>query len=225
MTRYPDGQVSGAFWSADSQGIYFARTGDLWRVSVQGGEPRAVWTTPETESSITPVPDGSRVAFVRSARGAVTSTIVVRSLVDGKEARVAGELAGAGGLSWSPDGAQLAFTVARTIRHDETPAYSGAKIIYTITERTPSQAYVVKATGGSATAIGPPGGFFGLRWSGPSHVVFDRTSVDFKRRTIYEADDPERRAAPRRRRREVLESDRRCRRLRSGRPMGSSWPS
>src|SRR5476651_2304319 len=43
LTRYADGQVA-----------------------LSGGEPSAVWTTPQAESGITLSPDGTRVAFVRS---------------------------------------------------------------------------------------------------------------------------------------------------------------
>ena len=64
----------------------------------------------------------------------------------------------------------------------------GAKIIYTITERTPSLAYVVEVGGGAPMPIGTPGGFGGLRWIDAAHLVFERTSADFKRRTIYAAD-------------------------------------
>ena len=67
LTRYADGQGGGFFWSADSQRVYFPRQGDLWQVPVERRRAAAVWTTPQTESGITPSPDGTRVAFVRSA--------------------------------------------------------------------------------------------------------------------------------------------------------------
>ena len=68
LTRYADGQGAGFFWSADSQRVYFPRQGDLWQVALSGGEPSAVWSTPQAESSITLSPDGTRVAFVRRPR-------------------------------------------------------------------------------------------------------------------------------------------------------------
>ena len=186
-TSLKEGQPGGVFWGADGASLYYSLGGDLWQAPIDpGAEVRPVWRTPGNETSITPSPDLTRVAYVRS--GESGTEIFVRPLAGGAESKVVGELAGAAGLSWSPDGAKLAFTVARSIRHDETPAYSGAKIIYTITERTPAQAYVIKIAGGPAVPIGPPGGFFGLRWSDPNHLVFDRTSADFKRRTIYQAD-------------------------------------
>jgi len=41
---------------------------------------------------------------------------------------------------WSPDGASLAYTAgSKTINHDETPGYSGKKIIYRIWEFVPGQ--------------------------------------------------------------------------------------
>jgi dipeptidyl aminopeptidase/acylaminoacyl peptidase len=187
LTQLTVGQPGGVFWAKDSGSLYYSYGGDLWQVPVApGGESHPVWRTPGIETSITPSPDWSRVAYVRSAESG--NEIFVRSLAGGSETRVIGELVGAGGLSWSPDGERIAFTVSRTIRHDESPSYSGAKIVYTITERTPGQTYVVKASGGPATPIGPPGGFGGLRWSDSTHAVFDRTSPDFKRRTIYQAD-------------------------------------
>ncbi len=196
VANFSGGQVGGIFWSADSRSLFFSRGGDLWRAPARGGEPEAVWTTPAIESNIVRSPDGSRVAFVRSSDGGSASEIFVRSLGDGKETRVAGDLVGAGGLSWSPDGARLGYSVARSIRHEQTPAYSGSKIIYTITERTPSQAYAVKIDGGAPVPIGPPGGFGGLRWIDATHVVFDRTSADFKTRSIYVADAAKGAAVP-----------------------------
>jgi hypothetical protein len=46
LTSFPDGKVTGAFWSKDGSSLYFARGGDLWQAPLGGGEPRAVWTTP-----------------------------------------------------------------------------------------------------------------------------------------------------------------------------------
>ena len=73
------------------------------------------------------------MAFVRGG-----NDLVVRSLADGKEAiAVRGDGKAIGAVTWTPDGAHLLFNAgASTIRHEQTPEYSGTKIIYTITERT-----------------------------------------------------------------------------------------
>src|SRR6185295_6777725 len=141
LTRFADGQSAPCFWSADGQRVYFPRQGDLWQVALAGGEPSAVWTTPQPESNITLSPDGRRVAFVRGS-----GDVVVRSLADGAEHLVmrAGDKA-IGTVSWTPDGARLLLNAGATIRHEQTPEYSGAKIIYTVTERRPGDALVVPA--------------------------------------------------------------------------------
>jgi dipeptidyl aminopeptidase/acylaminoacyl peptidase len=208
LTTYADGQGGAFFWSRDSQRVYFARQGDLWQVAVAGGAPTAVWTTPAAETGITPSPDGTRVAFVRSAGAAMSGggggrgrggrggggfagELWTRSLADGREALVvrAGDNP-ISGVSWSPDGQSLLFTGGGgTIRHEQTPAYSGSKIIYTISENVPGQLNVVPAAGGTPKQLsGAGGGFGGRRWIDATHFVFDRTSPDFKRRTSYVAD-------------------------------------
>src|SRR6202035_4259973 len=58
LTSFSEGQISRAFWSRDSQVIYFPRGGDLWKFRPSGGQPSAVWTTPTLESDIVPSPDG-----------------------------------------------------------------------------------------------------------------------------------------------------------------------
>src|SRR5262249_14494050 len=89
-----------------------------------------------------------------------------------------------GALSWSPDGQTLVFNDLRApIRHEQTPDYSGAKIIYTITENVPGETSAVSAAGGSPTSLGVLGGFGGRRWLDARHFLVDRTSSDFKRRT------------------------------------------
>jgi dipeptidyl aminopeptidase/acylaminoacyl peptidase len=204
LTTFVDGQSAGFFWSADSQRIYFPRHGDLWQVAVTGGAPSAVWTTPQAESNITLSPDGKSVAFVRGAAGAAGAPagrgnrggaggggdLFVRSLVDGAEHKVIGaDNKSIGGIGWTPDGSHLIAAVGNsTIRHEQTPAYSGSKIIYTISENVPGETIVVPAAGGSPTTLRAAGGFGGRRWLDSTHFVFDRTSPDFKRRTLYVAD-------------------------------------
>lgn len=186
ITTFDTGGAGGAFW-LDAQTIAFSRGGDLYRVSASGGAPVAMWATPGAETSVALAPDGKRVAFVRANRSGGGADLIVRSLADQKETVIAHDANSIGGVNWSPDGRHVSYTAgASTIRHEQMPEYSGAKIIYTITERTPSQAFVVAASGGKAVAIGSAGG--GVRWMDASHVVFDRTSPDFKKRTNYVAD-------------------------------------
>src|SRR5262249_61156509 len=63
-------QLNGAFWSADGAALMIPKDGDLWRVPIDGSAASAVWTTPAVESAMVPSPDGTRVAFGRSAAGA-----------------------------------------------------------------------------------------------------------------------------------------------------------
>jgi len=196
-------QLAGAFWSSDGRALMIAKNGDLWRVPIDGGAASAVWTTPAMESSIVPSPDGARVAFVRAAPGATgggaaaagrggrgrgaaaSGDLVVRTLADGKETVVVRSLEHAiGGLTWSPDGQTLVFNdVNPPIRHEQTPEYSGSKIIYTVTENVPGDSHAVAASGGNPIALGALGGFGGRRWLDARHFLVDRTSADFKRRT------------------------------------------
>src|SRR4051812_33164844 len=100
LTRFADGQGAAFFWSGDGQRLYFPREGDLWQIAAGGGEPSAVWTTPEPESNLALSPDGKRIAFVRAG-----SNLIVRSLGDGTETVVArGDAKAIGGVTWTPDG-------------------------------------------------------------------------------------------------------------------------
>ncbi|HEY3045785.1 MAG TPA: prolyl oligopeptidase family serine peptidase [Vicinamibacterales bacterium] len=127
----------------------------------------------------------------RGGRGGTVSgpsELWVRTVADGQETRVAAMDTGIGGVSWSPDGAYLLFTSGGgAIRHEQTPPYSGAKIIYTTTENQPGQTFAVSVSGKTPISL-PQAGFGGRRWLDARHFVFDRTSPDFKRRTTYVAD-------------------------------------
>jgi dipeptidyl aminopeptidase/acylaminoacyl peptidase len=193
LTSFPEGQIEGAFWSRDGQTLYFLHGGDLWQVSIGGAEPRPVWTTTAPETNIVPSPDGKRVAFVRrseqTAGGSHGSDLLVRSLAGGAESKVAHDNMSIDGLVWSPDGSKLAYIGgSRIIRHDESPSYSGAKLIYAVSEYVPGQLYTVPVAGGKPAAIGTPGDYAGLSWSDTEHLVFGRQSRDYKTRTIYVAD-------------------------------------
>jgi dipeptidyl aminopeptidase/acylaminoacyl peptidase len=194
VTSFSEGQVEDAFWSGDSQTIFFPHNGDLWQVAMSGGTPKPVWTTAALESDIAPSPDGIRVAFVRHLAGTPDgddhkSELVVRSLGDGVESVVAQDEVSIRRPIWSPDGASLAYTAgSKTINHDETPEYSGKKIIYRIWEYLPGQVYTRKTTGGQPVAIGTPGEYGGLAWLDATHLIYDRQTKDFKKYSIYVAD-------------------------------------
>ena len=194
VTSFSEGQVQDAFWSHDSQTIFFPHNGDLWQAAVAGGSPKPAWTTPAEESDIVPSPDGARVAFVRHTQGTPDgddqqSELVVRALVDGSESVVTQNKISIRRPIWSPDGASLAYTAeSRTINHDETPDYSGKKIIYRIWEYVPGQIYAVKIAGGKPVAIGTPGENGGLAWLDATHLVYDGQTKDFKTYSIYRVD-------------------------------------
>ena len=126
--------------------------------------------------------------------------IRVRPFPDGAERTVATFAGPAAGLAWTTDGERLTFTSGtgggQTIRHEQTPEYSGAKIIYTVTENVPgppADAYSVALSGGqpvkySTGGGGGGGGRGGNRWLDPTHLLADRQTPDFKRRSISVVD-------------------------------------
>jgi dipeptidyl aminopeptidase/acylaminoacyl peptidase len=172
--------LANAFWSSDGRALMVPKDGDLWRVPIDGSAASAVWTTPENESNVAGSPDGTTVAFVRGNKD-----LFVRWLANGRETHVARQEKNISGVGWSPDGGHIVFIAGGdTIRHEQTPAYSGTKIVYTINENVPGQTFVVPAAGGTPLALpAGGGGFGGRRWLDARHFVVDRTSPDFKRRT------------------------------------------
>ena len=189
LTSYPDGKVGDVFWSRDGSTVYFSRNGDLWQVATTGGEPRQVWATPTPEIEISPTKDGDRIAFVRPAKAGEArhgADLLVRSLKDGSESKIAHDDESIYSPVWSPDGKQIAYVGGgKIIRHDQWPSYSGEKLIFAVSEYVPGQLYTVSSSGGKPTAIDTPGEYNGLAWVDATHVTYDRQSDHYKTRTIY----------------------------------------
>jgi dipeptidyl aminopeptidase/acylaminoacyl peptidase len=194
LTTFSEGQVSGAFWSENSDLVYFPHDGDLWQVAASGGAPKAVWSKPDPGSGFVLSPDGKRVAFVRSNRAEAgdaphPSDLIIRWLSDGTESTTAHDDVSIRNILWSPDGASIAYIGgSKIIHHDESPAYSGAKLIYRVSEFVPGQIYALKLAGGTPVAVAKPGEYGGLAWVDATHLVFDGQSKDFKNYFIYIAD-------------------------------------
>ena len=194
LTSFPQGQVDGAFWNADGDILYFPHDGDLWQVAVTGGAPKAVWNKPDPGRGYVPSPDGKRVAFVRSKHpagddGAHPSELIIRWLSDGTESTTAHDDVSIHGILWSPDGLSIAYTGgAKIIHHDESPSYSGEKIIYRVSEYVPGQIYAIKLADAKPVPVAKPGEYGGLAWLDNTHLVFDGQSPDFKNYFIYVAD-------------------------------------
>ncbi|HTI39624.1 MAG TPA: LpqB family beta-propeller domain-containing protein [Vicinamibacterales bacterium] len=183
-----DGQPLGTvFWSADSRSVYFMRGAALMVAGVDGAAPRVAFIPPAGRS-ISPSKDGSRIAYLAGGSGQVE--VHIRSLSDATDKSVA-SIDGAASVSWIDDEhlSVATGTAGETIIHNQTPEYSGAKIIYTTIERVPPPAatgYVVAISGGEPMKYTATLGGFGgrSRWLDPSHLLIDRLSPDFKRRSI-----------------------------------------
>lgn len=191
LTSYSDGQVGGAFWSKDGSVLYFPHGGELWKVALTGGEaPSPAWTPETRQTDVVPSPDGRFVAFVRSGTSSAGgSDLFVRSLADGTERLAAHDGVNINQISWSPDSARIAYVGGSLIiHHDESPAYSGAKLIFTVTEFKRGNLFVVGVSGGSPTSLNLEGGYGGARWVDDTHLVYQQESRDFKTRGIYAVD-------------------------------------
>src|SRR5262249_44666814 len=182
-----DGVPPGVFWSPDGQSLLFFRGGAaLMTLPLDGSAP-----TPRFADFAPRSPavsrDGTRVAYL-AAGGAIR----LRSLVDGSDTLVATVTEPIETVSWATDTTLvLADGSGRgeTRRHEQTPEYSGSKIIYTITERrpgAPAATWTLPVAGGSPQRYSGAGGFGGRgnRWIDATHFLIDRQSPDYKRRSI-----------------------------------------
>ena len=196
LTSFPEGNVNEFFWGEDGDTIYFPHQGDLWQVAISGGAAKPVWEKPSGGRGFVLSPDGKRVAFVRGSYSEDEgvshgngSDLIVRWLSGGTESTVAHDAVSLGRVLWSPDGKSLCYTAgSKIIHHDESPAYSGEKLVYRVSEFVPGQMYAVKLDGGRPVAVGKPGSYGGLAWIDANRLVFDSQSSDFKKYFINVGD-------------------------------------
>jgi dipeptidyl aminopeptidase/acylaminoacyl peptidase len=216
-----EGVPQGYFWSADSRAIQFLRGSTLMAIPSEGGSAATVAEISGRSISVSRdgtrvaylVGGAAGAGGGRGGRGgrgrggaqpaaaadegaqapARPAEIHVRSLADGADRVVATVAEPIATVSWISD-TQLALAAGgggETIRHEQTPDYSGAKIIYTITERaagTPPDTWVLPASGGAPIKYTGGGGFGGRgggsRWLDASHFLIDRQAPNFKGRSI-----------------------------------------
>src|SRR5690349_3424851 len=138
LTSFPDADVHDFFWNEDSDNIYFPHEGDLWVVSISAGAAKPAFAKADPGRDFVLSPDSKRVAFVHntgsaSGSGPHGTDLVIRWLTDGAESTIAHDDVNIGRILWSPDGKSLAYTAgSKIIHHDESPQYSGAKLIYRV---------------------------------------------------------------------------------------------
>ena len=183
------GVPNGYFWSANSQAIQYFQQGELMTLPLDGGSaqplPGATFRTPSVSR------DGTRIAYVGD-RGSIR----IRTLADGRDDVIATVNTPPTALSWIDD-TKLALTGSagrgETKRHEQTPEYSGSKIIYTVTERIPGpppDTYVLSVADGkirryNSGSTGGFGGRGGSRWLSGNRFLADRQSPDYRRRSIF----------------------------------------
>lgn len=87
------------------------RRGNLWLVDTKGGGHRKLSSFEGNESSAAWSPDGTRIAYVRTASDGGGSEIYLNWLADGQTARLTRLPATPKDIRWSPDGSQIAFAM------------------------------------------------------------------------------------------------------------------
>ena len=184
LTTFPSCQMTDPFWSADGKAIYFPHAGELWKVEVANGKAAsAARSTALRGSGFALSPNKQQLALVQSNKSQ-GADLLVTAPSGGSAKKVAHNDTSIGALSWSPDGKHILYNGGtKTIRHEQTPEYSGAKIIYTITERAGGTQYVASTGGGAPVPLQGPGGFGGARWV-DAGGVFDRSDGTSRDKTL-----------------------------------------
>jgi len=91
--------------------IAFEYGGDLWVVSRNGGDARRLTASPEMETDPVFSPDGSRIAFSRTAGG--NTDVCVVAVIGGEPKRLTFHPGIDRVKGWTPDGKRIVFASAR----------------------------------------------------------------------------------------------------------------
>ena len=177
---------SGSFgvWSPDSRSIVYGYRGDLYLVSVPGGETTRLTETSEGEDGARFSPDGGRLAYGRGGNLYVIElkTNIVRQVT--KEGR-------SGGATWSPDGKWISTSTGEpTQRLTSSPPYSGPLMVHVGSRFNERDALLVSSDGKRSQIVEKsPDNESITEWSPDStRFVLERTSIDVKDRTLFLCD-------------------------------------
>jgi dipeptidyl aminopeptidase/acylaminoacyl peptidase len=199
LTTYANGQNgNGGFWSKDGQTFFYQRDGGLLAVSVKGGTPHTAWPSAAHARGFVLSPDGERVAFLAgSGRAGNGVDLIVHTIAANTDAKIVHSDSALGAPAWTPDGANLTYTVGGgggPIPHYASPPEIGAKLIFVATEfgrGSGGTTFIVPASGGTPRQIASArGGGFGRgsAWLDASHVLMTRTSNNGSTRTTESVD-------------------------------------
>ena len=160
-------------FSPDRSELVFASGGDLWSVSVKGGEARLLVSNPSTEGRPLYSPDGTRLAFISNRTG--NGDIYVLTLATGDLKRITYDDTNDQLDAWSRDGKWLYFSSSA---HD----ISGMNDVYRVSaeggtpmqvaaDRYASEYWGAPSPDGKTIAITARGTTSGQWWrKGHSHL-------------------------------------------------------
>lgn len=189
LTRWGDSyeEISGLFWGAAGEILYFNRNGRLYRMNPDlAGTLEPVFAEePGGESGFAPSDDRRRLAFVRGG------DLHVRRLEDGDEFRLTRTAdRRESGPVWSPDGRFLAYTVSTGEVVDETHEISGDKLVFRRFPGAPPDLMAIAAVprGVPRRIAAGPGFESAPRWLDAARLVFQEVSPDYRTRSVMLAD-------------------------------------
>ncbi len=169
-------------WSPDAKEILYSEDGDLYLVSVPGGESRRLTDTVESESGGRFSPDGERIAYAHGGN------LFVLHRREATRKQLTRDGRASGGFSWSPDGRWVALSMADPpTRLSASPTYSGPLLTIHRFRRHQRDVALVPSQGGEPrTILASPEQESVLDWhpDGKSLLVQRRT-IDAKERTLF----------------------------------------
>lgn len=167
-------------WSPDSQHLVYSLDGDLHLTKVPEATTTRLTETEENEDGARFSPDGTRLAFLRGGN------VFVLLMKDRAVTQLTRE-GRAGGLSWSPDGKWIAFSISEgSPRMTASPEYSGPLIMFLGGRASQRDVGLVSAAGGDVRLLeASPANESVSSWAPDgARLLIERTSIDVKDRTL-----------------------------------------